>query len=309
MVFYHWAGVVCLKKKSDPPIFFSTFLEDAYKTGAHVGKVWWGTGGDAASRAKPLNSKGLFRLTLVASAVAPAVAAASQGETKVAAPVAAANEPLPCRTTAQCVAYEAAVKLGIDPFTIELFQHLDTDGSGSLDKDEIKIVIDMLEWDFIDDEQLDGLIARCDGDGNGQISIEEFATMMDSESKALLNNNFGMAAADIATYHKFCDSNGTCNATTILATLKKIEPKTSFASSNPGGGDGSTVVFSTAILLDFMKNNCVGCRDGKKTACVNPDEIWLQDWPNMVWKISEAAQSFEIRTINRAVAHLKHRGN
>ena len=53
-----------------------------------MGKVWWGTGGDAASRAKPLNSKGLFRLTLVASAVAPAVAAASQGETKVAAPVA-----------------------------------------------------------------------------------------------------------------------------------------------------------------------------------------------------------------------------
>ena len=73
------------KKKSDPPIFFSTFLEDAYKTGAHVGKVWWGTGGDAASRAKPLNSKGLFRLTLVASAVA----AAPQGETKEAAPVAA----------------------------------------------------------------------------------------------------------------------------------------------------------------------------------------------------------------------------
>ena len=133
--------------------------------------------------------------------------------------------------------------------------------------------------------------------------------MMDSESKALLNNNFGMSAADIATYHKFCDSNGTCNDTTILATLKKIEPKTSFASSNPGGGDGSTVVFSTAILLDFMKNNCVGCRDGKKTACVNPDEIWLQDWGNMAWKISEAAQSFEIRSINRAVAHLKHRGN
>ena len=52
-----------------------------------MGKVWWGTGGDAASRAKPLNSKGLFRLTLVASAVA----AAPQGETKVAAPVAAAN--------------------------------------------------------------------------------------------------------------------------------------------------------------------------------------------------------------------------
>ena len=133
--------------------------------------------------------------------------------------------------------------------------------------------------------------------------------MMDSESQALLNDNFGMSAADLATFHKFCDSNGTCNATTILATLKKIEPKTSFASSNPGGGDGSTVVFSTAILLDFMKNNCVGCRDGKKTACVNPDEIWLQDWPNMVWKISEAAQSFEVRTINRAVAHLKHRGN
>ena len=112
MVFYHWAGVVCLKKKSDPPIFFSTFLptflEDAYKTGAHVGKVWWGSGGDAASRAKPLNSKGLFRLTLVASAVAPAVAAASQGETKVAAPVAvtAKKETAKKKAAAPVAAYK-----------------------------------------------------------------------------------------------------------------------------------------------------------------------------------------------------------
>ena len=240
------------------------------------------------------------------------IAAAPQGETKVEAPVVVDDVALDVTKVAapvvngetlhikDMVAYEAAIKLRIDPFLIEMFQNLDADGSGSLDKDEIKIIIDMLEWDkFLDEDGLDALIARCDGDGNGQISIEEFATMMDSESKALLNNNFGMAAADIATYHKFCDSNGTCNAYTILATLKKIEPKSSFDKG----------LFSEAILLDFMKNHCVGCRDGKKTACVNPDEIWLQDWGNMVWKISEAAQSFEIRSINRAVAHLKHRGN
>jgi len=240
------------------------------------------------------------------------IAAAPQGETKVEAPVVVDDVALDVTKVAapvvngetlhikDMVAYESAVKLGIDPFLIEMFQNLDADGSGSLDKGEIKIIIDMLEWDkFLDEEGLDALIARCDGDGNGQISIEEFATMMDSESKALLNNNFGMAAADIATYHKFCDSNGTCNAYTILATLKKIEPKSSFDKG----------LFSEAILLDFMKNHCVGCRDGKKTACVNPDEIWLQDWGNMAWKISEAAQSFEIRSINRAVAHLKHRGN
>ena len=239
------------------------------------------------------------------------IAEAPQGETKVEAPVVVDDVALDVTKVAapvvngetlhikDMVAYEAAIKLRIDPFLIEMFQNLDADGSGSLDKGEIKIIIDMLEWDFLDDEGLDALIARCDGDGNGQISIEEFATMMDSESKALLNNNFGMAAADIATYHKFCDSNGTCNAYTILATLKKIEPKSSFDKG----------LFSEAILLDFMKNHCVGCRDGKKTACVNPDEIWLQDWGNMAWKISEAAQSFEIRSINRAVAHLKHRGN
>jgi len=239
------------------------------------------------------------------------IAAAPQGETKVAAPVVVDDVALDVTKVAAPVvngetlhikdmgAYEAAVKLGIDPFLIEMFQNLDADGSGSLDKGEIKIIIDMLEWDFLDDEGLDALIARCDGDGNGQISIEEFATMMDSESKALLNNNFGMAAADIATYHKFCDSNGTCNAYTILATLKKIEPE----SLKKG-------LFSEAILLDFMKNHCVGCRDGKKTAGgAGMDEIRLQDWGNMVWKISEAAQSFEIRSVNRAVAHLKHRGN
>jgi len=254
----------------------------------------------------------------VASAVAPAVAAAPQGETKVAAPVVVDGVTLdftkdnPDGITPaeikEMVAYDAAVKLGIDPYIIEFFQFQDKDGSGSLDKDEIKIVIDLLEWD-LDEEQLDGLIARCDGDGDGQISIEEFVKMTDHESTALHNDNFGMNARDIATFHKFCDSNGTCNATTILATLKKIEPTSSFASNN-----GSAVAFSKAILYDFMENNCVGRRDGKNTPTSSYKNgqayhIQLQDWPNMVCKISEAAQSFELRTINRAVAHLKHRGN
>ena len=205
-------------------------------------------------------------------------------------------------------AAEKAIAAGIDPYTVECFQYFDADGSGFLDMDEIKKALDLLEWG-LDEEELEGLIARCDGDGDGQISIEEFVKLSDSESEALSNNNYGMSAADVATFHKFCDSNGTCNATTILATLKKIEPKSSFPNPNKGGGDDSAVVFSKAILLDFMKNDCAGCRNGKNLVCSNPDEISLQDWPNMVCKISEAAQSFQLSAINTAVAHLKHRGN
>ena len=39
----------------------------AYKTGPHVGKMWWGTGGNAAHRHLPLNSPDLFRVPMVAN--------------------------------------------------------------------------------------------------------------------------------------------------------------------------------------------------------------------------------------------------
>ena len=96
-----------------------------------MGKVWWGTGGDAASRAKPLNSKGLFRLTLVASAVAPAVAAASQGETKVAAPVAvtAKKETAKKKAAAPVAAYKPPK---MNAAAQELFDKMVNGKSGSL---------------------------------------------------------------------------------------------------------------------------------------------------------------------------------
>ena len=105
--------------------------------------MWWGTGGDAASRAKPLNSKGLFRLTLVASAVAPAVAAASQGETKVAAPVAAAAAN--AKKEAAAAKQAALPNPKMNAAAQELFDEMVNGKSGSL-KGKPKEFFEMFQY-------------------------------------------------------------------------------------------------------------------------------------------------------------------
>lgn len=55
-----------------------------------------------------------------------------------------------------------------------MFDELDTDGSGELERDEVAVMATRLGLD-ISDEALDAAIAEMDGDGNGAVDFEEFA--------------------------------------------------------------------------------------------------------------------------------------
>jgi len=60
------------------------------------------------------------------------------------------------------------------------FGILDMDGSGSIEREELKKVLQTFSnaGEHIDDEELDALIKECDVDGDGQISFDEFAKVM-----------------------------------------------------------------------------------------------------------------------------------
>lgn len=54
------------------------------------------------------------------------------------------------------------------------FDNLDTDGSGSLSKDELKAALEKTGMKPTD-EQMESVMARCDEEGDGKLSFEEFA--------------------------------------------------------------------------------------------------------------------------------------
>ena len=56
------------------------------------------------------------------------------------------------------------------------FSLFDKDGSGSISSEEVKEIL--CSGQKIDDKVWDEVIREVDGDGNGEIDFEEFATMM-----------------------------------------------------------------------------------------------------------------------------------
>lgn len=59
----------------------------------------------------------------------------------------------------------------------EAFELYDLDGSGSLDKDEMKLLMATLGHD-LSDEEVSNMIAEVDDDGNGEIDYDEFKAML-----------------------------------------------------------------------------------------------------------------------------------
>ena len=59
----------------------------------------------------------------------------------------------------------------------DAFALFDSDGSGSIDANEIKIAMDALGFDIYEDEARK-MIAEIDADGSGSIELEEFTAMM-----------------------------------------------------------------------------------------------------------------------------------
>ena len=63
------------------------------------------------------------------------------------------------------------------------FRFVDTDNSGTLDRNEIRRAMDM--WNIpIDDEKLDDLIAACDADGDGNVVYNEFVDVLARDTVA-----------------------------------------------------------------------------------------------------------------------------
>jgi calmodulin len=53
----------------------------------------------------------------------------------------------------------------------------DVDGNGLIDRDELRKVMSSLN-ETLSEEELDAMIKEADANGDGQISFEEFKTMM-----------------------------------------------------------------------------------------------------------------------------------
>lgn len=64
----------------------------------------------------------------------------------------------------------------------EAFALFDTDGSGTIDKDELRALFQSL-GKHPTEEQLDAMIAKADVDGDGFISFGEFCRMMSKRDK------------------------------------------------------------------------------------------------------------------------------
>jgi Ca2+-binding EF-hand superfamily protein len=60
---------------------------------------------------------------------------------------------------------------------IDAFKVFDTDNSGSIDKYELKSLMDSL-GQKLSSEELNAMMEEVDTDGNGEISYEEFKAMM-----------------------------------------------------------------------------------------------------------------------------------
>jgi hypothetical protein len=55
-----------------------------------------------------------------------------------------------------------------------LFQLADRDGSGTIDKEELKVALKTLRFQWLQDKQVDGIFQRADADGNGCIDMDEW---------------------------------------------------------------------------------------------------------------------------------------
>jgi len=59
----------------------------------------------------------------------------------------------------------------------QLFKAADTDGSGKLDKEELKVALQKLGFSWMGDEKVEKVAAKGDTDDDGLIDLDEFKQM------------------------------------------------------------------------------------------------------------------------------------
>ena len=67
----------------------------------------------------------------------------------------------------------------------QIFEYVDADKSGYIDKDELAVALSLLGFKWLKEKQVDGIFARADVNGDGMISMEEF---MDEAPRTLKTN-------------------------------------------------------------------------------------------------------------------------
>mmetsp|Transcript_40704 Transcript_40704/g.63556 ORF Transcript_40704/g.63556 Transcript_40704/m.63556 type:complete len:415 (+) Transcript_40704:175-1419(+) len=77
-----------------------------------------------------------------------------------------------------------------------LFKEIDTDGSGALDAQEMKVALTQLGFRGVTEQQLGSLMYEADLDGNGQIEEEEFVALLVKYKKSG-KVNFGAAVQQV----------------------------------------------------------------------------------------------------------------
>ena len=67
---------------------------------------------------------------------------------------------------------------------MEAFQKYDADGSGDIDPEELRLVIEELGED-LEPEEVDKLISDADAVGDGNVNFQEFVHMMNARKRLL----------------------------------------------------------------------------------------------------------------------------
>ena len=81
----------------------------------------------------------------------------------------------------------------LDPIKVqnlaEMFNHLDNDGNGTLELDEIQLALEALSYNSLKAQEILARFELMDADGSGELDFEEFVGVMTSGDVYKLSHN------------------------------------------------------------------------------------------------------------------------